>query len=209
MSVRCAPDTRAQLVRDKPETRPICAKYAPDMRSRRTRDAPERRHGREAPSRRGRRDGPRGVAARRRVSRALGPRRLEHRGAGPHITAAADGRVGHASTLCSFTSRAKMPARDLPLLVAGAQSLRLPAKQKTMRSELGAVRDPGHGQVRDPRLAPAEPAPHWDAHKWEQQRASLETVLSLSRRSSLPRTCGRTHESLLASSRLIGAASGL
>ena len=64
-----------------------------------------------------------------------------------------------------------MPARDLPLLVAGALSLRLPrgtegapAKQKTMLLECLALSAP-----RD-----------WDAHKWEQQRASLrETVLSL------------------------------
>ena len=45
-----------------------------------------------------------------------------------------------------------------------------------MLSELGAVRD--HGQARDPRLAPAGPAPHWDAHKWNNAPLR-ETVLSL------------------------------
>ena len=44
----------------------------------------------------------------------------------------------------------------------------------------------------------------WDAHKWEQQRASLETVLSLAAE-LLPRTCSRTLKGLLASSRVVGA----
>ena len=79
-----------------------------------------------------------------------------------------------------FTSRAKMPARQ----VAGAQSLKLPAKQKTMRSELGAVRDPGHGQVRDPRLAPAGPAPHWDAQVGATTRLLSGDCALTSRRSS-------------------------